>query len=416
MRIAVFAHEFPALSETFVLNQVTGLLDLGHDVTVFASGPRAETAVHGDVARYDLLRRTRYPGIPDGLGARARSGLAHIVRLGARDPRRLARCLDVAGHGRLAASGRLLHWGACLDGDGAFDVILAHFGPMGRLAATLRAAGLLSGPLATVMHGVDVSADLRDEPAAYRALFAAGELFLPVSEVWRARLLAFGCPPAKLAVHHMGVDTARYAFRPRIHVPGRPLEVLTVGRLVEKKGVAHALHAVAGLRAHGQAASYRIVGDGPQRDGLRALRDRLGLADAVTFLGWREQAEVVREMEAADILLAPSVTTPDGDQEGIPVTLMEAMASGMIVVSTRHSGIPELVEDGRSGLLAPEGDAAALTEALRRLACDESERWPAFSAAARRRVQAAFDAAELNRLLEARLAALVDGAAVPDAA
>ncbi len=414
MRIAVFAHEFPALSETFVLNQVTGLLDLGHDVTVFANGPRQEGAVHGDVARYALSRRVRYPGLPDRRLSRMCAGVGHMVRLGAHDPRCLGRSLNVLRYGRLAASGRLLFWGNCLkgDGDGAFDVILAHFGPVGQLAARLRSAGLISGRLATVMHGVDVSACLRDDPDAYRNLFAEGDLFLPISALWRDKLAAAGCPPERMAVHHMGVDTARYAYRPRLHVPGRTLDVLTVGRLVEKKGVTHALRALAGLRARGQSVNYRVVGDGPERGALQALCRDLGLEDSVTFLGWQDQDAVIREMQSADVLLAPSVTTDDGDQEGIPVTLMEAMASGMIVVSTWHSGIPELVEDEVSGMLVPEGDVSALTEALVRLVCDDADRWPAISEAARRRVRADFDIDRLNKTLEARLADLV---AAPEA-
>lgn len=406
LKIAVFAYEFPALSETFVLNQITGLLDLGHDVTVFATGPRDEPQVHSDVERYRLHARTRYPGIPDALSLRSLRAAARALRIGS--PQRLAACLDVKRFGRDAASGRMLYWGACLAGAGPFDVILAHFGPVGALAAKLRAAGLISGKLATVMHGVDVSEELRKDRDAYRELFAAGDLFLPISEVWSDRLLDAGCPAHKTIVHHMGVDTKRYRFRPRRRTPEAPLDILSVGRLVEKKGIADALYAVAGLVAQGMEVRYRIVGDGPLREPLMALREELGLMEEVRFLGWKDQENVVDMMQKSDILLAPSRTTVSGDQEGIPVTLMEAMASGMIVLSTWHSGIPELVDDGVSGFLVPEGDVAALQDTLLGIAGEENDAWEEIGQAARDKVYRAFDVNNLNALLAGRFNALLE--------
>ena len=205
-----------------------------------------------------------------------------------------------------------------------------------------------------------------------------------------------------MAVHHMGVDTERYRFRLRRRDPDAPVELLTVGRLIEKKGVAYALRAVAGLAEAGLPCRYRIVGDGPQRQDLERLRDELGLQDRVQFLGWREQQSVIGLMQDCDILLAPSVTAENGDQEGIPVTLMEAMASGMLVASTWHSGIPELVEDGVSGRLVPERDADPLTAALLRLCRDDAELWPGYSEAARGKILEEFDITRLNRALVAR--------------
>ncbi|MEX2408690.1 MAG: glycosyltransferase, partial [Rhodovibrionaceae bacterium] len=399
--------EFPALSETFVLNQVTGLIDQGHDVTVFAERPRPEPQVHADVQRYGLQSLTRYPKLPGNLAHRGLRAFGLAARVAGSNPLRLASCLDVRRFGREAASGRLLYWGACLAREKPFDIVLAHFGPVGQLAATLRDAGLLQGKLATVMHGVDVSAYLKEDRDAYRDLFDKGELFLPISEVWRDKLLELGCPAEKAAVHHMGVDTARYRYLPRRRAADAPLKLLTVGRLVEKKGVADALRALARMLEAGQDARYRIIGDGPLRQELEELRDALGLQEQVRFLGWREQQSVIGQMQDCDILLAPSVTTESGDQEGIPVTLMEAMASGMIVVSTWHSGIPELVEDGVSGLLVEEGDTEALTAALLRLARSDVTSWTAFSEAARARVLEAFDVTRLNLLLTGRFNGLL---------
>lgn len=414
LRIAVFTHEFPALSETFVLNQITGLLDQGHDVTILAEGPRDEPVVHPDVETYDLGRRTRYLAIPRGRLRRCAAALPLIFRLLVRRPKALAAAFNFRRHGRLALSLRLLFWAARLHADGRFDVIHAHFGPLGLLAARLRDAGIVSGRLVTVLHGADMSTTLRDPQVTYDHLFRVGDLFLPIAEVWKRRLLEMGCDPARIHIHHMGVDTKAIPFRTR-QMPGRrPLIALTVGRLVEKKGIADALRAVADLVHRGLDIRYYIVGDGPLRSQLMFLSERLGLSGVVWFVGWRDHTGVMRLMNEADILLAPSVTASDGDQEGIPVTLMEAMAAGMVVISTNHSGIPELVDNGVSGLLVQEGDFGELSAAIQFL-LSMKEAWPMVSQAARQKVEAEFDVRALNRLLTRRFDALVNDNASPDA-
>jgi len=409
LHIACFLYEFPALSETFVLNQLVGLLEAGHEVAIFAERPRAEEKRHGDVGRYRLVERTCYLDMPQAKSLRLLLALPLFVRLLFRDPGRALAALRVDRYGAEARSLRLLYWLDRLSRRGRrrYDAIHCHFGTNGRLAAILRELGAIDGPLATTFHGVDVSAVLRSDPRHYRHLFRRGELFLPISERWRQGLAEAGCPPARIAVHRMGVDLERFPFRSGARLAG-PLRLLGIGRLVEKKGFDDALTAVAGLLARGIDAHYDIVGDGPLR---RALTDRvaeLGIGRHVTFHGWLEQDSVRRLMTAGDVLLAPSVTDRSGDQEGIPVTLMEAMAIGLPVVSTWHSGIPELVQDGESGILVPERAPLALEEALLELA-RRPELRRRLSERARRRVEAEFDIEVLNRRLEARLAALADG-------
>jgi colanic acid/amylovoran biosynthesis glycosyltransferase len=141
---------------------------------------------------------------------------------------------------------------------------------------------------------------------------------------------------------------------------------------------------------------------------LQLLANELGISEIVSFLGWRDQRAVALLMQESDALLAPSVTDAAGDQEGIPVTLMEAMATGMPVVATRHSGIPELVEDGVSGFLAPERDARGLADALERLAQD-ADLAARVGRAARARIAAAFDIRLLNDRLVAHYRGLLDG-------
>ncbi len=410
MRIAIFVSEFPALSETFVMRQVVGLIERGHDVTVFADRPRGESMTHTDFERHGLAERTRYLAMPSNRVLRVLLAFGHLMMVGPRRTPALLRSLNVFRHGRDAASLRLFFWAVRLLGQPRFDVLHCHFGPVGGMVETLRDIGAVQGRLATTFHGADLTACLRDRPERYRDLVRSGDLFLPISDYLRQRLLALGCQPSRLAVLRMGVDLDRFVERPRSRIATGPLSVLTVGRLVDKKGVADGLRAVAAARRRGIELRYTIIGDGPLRGRLEALAGELAIEDAVSFKGWCLQDAIVEALYEHDVLLAPSITAPDGDQEGIPVTLMEAMATGMPVVTTRHSGIPELVEDGVSGLLADEGDYAALADALKRLS-DSPELARSIGRAARLRVSEIHDADALDEQLDRRLRTLVGAAA-----
>ena len=164
--------------------------------------------------------------------------------------------------------------------------------------------------------------------------------------------------------------------------------------------------AVGQLIARGRDGRYTIIGGGPLRPELEELIRRLGLAERVTLAGPREHDAVHLTLSRAHIAIAPSVTSQEGDHAGIPVSLMEAMATGMPVVSTVHSGIPELVRDGVTGRLVPEGDVDALARALEDL-IDHPLTWPAMGRAARRHVVEHFAIDALNDRLVARFRELL---------
>jgi colanic acid/amylovoran biosynthesis glycosyltransferase len=401
LRIAMFVNEFPALSETFVLNQITGLLDLGHDVTIIATQGRAEKGVHADVMRYGLTERLQYRDMP---ASRIRR-LAQLPSLLRRDPAMSMKALDAARYGREATSLSLLYWTDGLRHREPFDVIHCHFGIVGRTAAHLREIGALRGKLVTTFHGVDMSACLDRDPDLYQRLFKQGDLFLPISTHWREKLIAHGCDPARIEIHRMGIDPSRFPLTKRTEKPDG-VRILTIGRLVEKKGIEYGLRAVALLAQRGVALRYDIVGDGPLRQPLEALAVELGIAEQVTFRGSMVQKDVIRIMQENDVLLAPSVTDATGDQEGIPVTIMEAMATGMPVISSWHSGIPELVEDASSGLLVKERDVEGLAAALETLIVAPARR-VLMGIAARAKIVADYDIEKLNRALETRYRSVI---------
>lgn len=410
-RIAVLVSVFPTLSETFVLDQITGLLDRGATVDVLATSAGRHGPVHADVERHGLGERTVRPAPPGGPLWRRR---LHLVRL-------TARALAPALRGGASPTSALT--AALADARSAFwwnppgfprrprtyDAIHCHFGPVGNLGLALRNTGFLRGPLYTTFHGFDMSVHLRRVGEdAYARLLRSGDGFLPISQFWRERLIELGAPVGRIAVHHMGVDCGRLPFRARTAPAGGPVRLLSVARLVEKKGLDCAIRAVAAATALGQRLDYRIVGDGPLRAALGALIADLGVDDVVSLVGPLARDGVRREMDAAHVLVAPSVTAADGDMEGIPVAIMEAMALGLPVVSTRHSGIPELVRHGHSGILVAERDVDGLTRAIIELAANP-DTWPLLAAAARDRVERDFSLERLNDRLLSLLREGMDG-------
>lgn len=367
MRIAFLLGEFPALSETFILDQITALIDRGHRVSIFAERRSRDAAAHPAVLDYDLLARTRYECLPSHLWSRV-TGLPALWRW-----RRPAwRALNVFRYGGDASSLRLAWAVQMVDQPAEFDIIQCHFGALGLKAVRLREVGAISGRIVTSFHGEDVTNYPRQFPAGhYTPLFAHGDLFLPISARWHDDLALLGCPMDRVRVHRMGVDLAAFPTRVANTTERRPLRILSVARMVEKKGLGDAIRAVAQL---GGGYEYVLVGDGPLRESLQALARGLPLTGTIRFTGPLTRRAIVDLLQTTDIFLAPSVTARNGDIEGIPVAIMEAMATGIPVVSTRHSGIPELVDDATAGFLVAEGDVPALTDRLSQLIADPALR------------------------------------------
>ena len=358
MRIAFVVGEFPALSETFILNQITGLIDRGHSVDIFASGSRDDPKVHTDVEHYGLLGRTFYMKAPvserlrdfaervKGNPAAAWEALAKRIRL----------LTDFGVRPELAPR--------CEAPARSYDVVHCHFGYHALSALKQRRAGYLGGKLVTTFYGVDLTRYLLENgTGTYANLFEQGDAFLAICDYFRSRLVEIGCPPHRISKQPLGIDPSRFPFIARRLGPAEPVRLVTIARLVEKKGVEYVLRALAQVRTSARV-EYTIIGDGPLRPQLEALAGAVSSAVDVRFVGWRHQDEVATTLQSAHVLVAPSVTAADGDQEGTPVAILEAQASGLPVISTRHSGIPEIVQDGVSGRLVDERNAPALAAAI----------------------------------------------------
>lgn len=289
-------------------------------------------------------------------------------------------------------------------------LVFAHFGLNGAFALPFaQRAGL---PLVVMFHGHDVGGLLPQNryTARYlryqrlaRDLFDyASVLLCPALEL-KQKLAALGAPPHKLEVHRLGVDTSRFKPTAAGDKPAQPT-LLSVGRLVEKKGMGYALAALAQLRRRFPEAELRIVGDGPLRRTLEQETRALGIQHAVCFLGNLPSSEVQREMARAHVMLTPSVTSLNGDQESGVIVLKEAAASGLPAVGTRHGGIPEIIEHERTGLLVAERNVHELASALERLLGDPDLR-SRMGVAAREKICREYDNRVQNAALEELLLA-----------
>jgi colanic acid/amylovoran biosynthesis glycosyltransferase len=407
MNIAVFVDGFPYLSETFILNQVTGLLDRGHNVDIYARRIENQPLAHLEVEHYNLLNRTFQhghcsPAMPKNKFPRLIKAFGLIATNLNGRPHPLLNSLNVLKYGKKAASLKLFFDASIFIGDGQkYDIVHCHFGPNGNLAVLLKAIGAIKGKVVTTFHGYDITQYLRKHGNnVYHDLFYSGDLFLPISERWKRKLIELGCREEKIVVHHMGIDTEKFLFSPRRPDENGAVKIISTARLVEKKGIQYSVKAMARVVKKFPHIEYGIVGDGPLRGEIEDLINELEMKGRVRMYGWMKQEEVIELLKQSHVFLAPSVTSKEGDQEGIPVALMEAMAQGLPVLSTDHSGIPELVQDGTSGFLVPERDVEALAEKLEYLV-EHPEIWPELGKAGRDYVKKYYDIHKLNdRLVE----------------
>lgn len=195
-------------------------------------------------------------------------------------------------------------------------------------------------------------------------MFNDKDILLPISNLWREKLLKAGAAESMTKVFRLGIDLSRFVYSPT-HKIGDTINILSVGRLVGQKGYEYAIEGVAKYaRLTNKKIVYNIIGIGGLEESLKQLVKKLNAADVITFLGAKTQDSVKSMLLDSDVFLLPSVTDKDGYMEGIPVALMEAMATGKICISTYHSGIPELIEDKVSGFLCKEKSSEEICDAL----------------------------------------------------
>jgi colanic acid/amylovoran biosynthesis glycosyltransferase len=387
LKVGYVMSRFPRLSETFVLAEILAVEERGVEVQLYPLLSRRENVVHPEA--FPLAARARYePFLSFPILRSQLFFLRHRRRayLGA-----LADLLRGTWGslnffvGALGIFPKVAHAARRMEADGVAHVH-CHFSnhPAAAGFVVHRLTGL---PYSFTAHGFDLHVDRR----MLCEKVAEAAFVVPISE-YNRELIAEECGAEvreKLAVIHCGVDTD--LFRPPESAPpDRPFSLLCVGTLHEVKGQGYLVEACRLLVEAGVELSCTLLGDGPDREALTRQIAAAGLTGRVEITGPRTRDQVAELLHAAHVLVTPSVPTREGKREGIPVVLMEAMASGVPVVASGISGIPELVADGESGLLVPPRDPRALTDALRRLHDDRALR-ERLALAGREKVVGEFD-------------------------
>lgn len=337
---------YPRFSETFIVSEILAREAQGEKIVIFSLRPCTDTRFHPELARVQApVIQVPRPGgaarLWGTLTPAAGPHLAELLRHGHDDA---AQAVQVAD---LAARHGVTH-------------LHAHFASVATTVARL-AARISGVPYSFTAHAKDIFHESVCE-VELREKFADAHHVVTISRYNLVDLSRrFPESAARIRLIHNGLELTRFPFRPERE---EELSLVAVGRLVEKKGFALLIEAVARLRARGLAVTAEIAGDGPLRHELQQQIDAAGLSTAVRLLGPLTQAEVARLLGIRRVFVAPFVIGTDGNADGLPTVLLEAMARGIRCVAAEVTGVGEVIIDGETGWLVPTGEVTALTEAI----------------------------------------------------
>jgi colanic acid/amylovoran biosynthesis glycosyltransferase len=352
LHILFVVEYFPAQSQIFILNLMTGLIDEGHKISIFSYKKNDFPQQHSNVAKYSLMDSVIYE-----------------------------------------------QWPATLPD---CDIVFCQSATLGKrmLETESLAKWLKKRKLVISLRGADITKnEVKNNPRIYEKLFKESDLFLPVCHYFKLIATQLGCDPHKIVVHHSAINCSQFFFKERQQKKNETVQLISVCRLVAKKGLNFALEALEKVVKKHKNVQFTIVGRGPLKHYLKKLTKKLKLKNQVTFFGWGTHEQIVRVLNTSHIFLLPSITTEYGDEEGIANALKEAMAMGLIVVATYHAGTPELIVDGESGFMVPEKNSTALANKINYI-IEHPETWKSIGVAARNTIEQDFEIKQSIKDLE----------------
>jgi colanic acid/amylovoran biosynthesis glycosyltransferase len=360
LNILFVVEYFPSLSQIYILNMITGLIDRGHNISIFSFRKNNDSHMHPHIQQYNLLNRVTYIKFPQKLPD--------------------------------------------------YDIVFCQFGGLGKklLGMSQLSMWLQQRKMVVCLRGFDMMDYVNNPHYLNEWLFSKVDLFLPVCDHFKKRFIELGCPSEKVKVHHSAINCSQFFFKPRKKPVNEPIIAVFVGRLVRKKGIPFAIKAIAQLIKKSQNIRLLIVGDGPDREQLKLLIQQLKLTkQQVKLCGWKNHNEVVAILDKAHIFIHPSATYANGNEEGIANALKEAMAMGLVSIATWHAGTPELIDDNVSGFLVPEKNTNALANVIEYV-IQHPERWQSIGLAARKKIEDEFEVKKSAQELENIFYALLD--------
>ncbi len=272
------------------------------------------------------------------------------------------------------------------------DIAVCHAHNGFRAVVTQDFCAALEKPLLVNFYGADVSSKpfLKRASSGYRRVFNSARFLLVEGPAMHQRLVELGAPEEKIRIQRIAIDPSEYPFRERDWDGKREVRLLFIGRLVQKKGLAVGLQALAYTKLD-FPWKLTVIGDGPLRAVLKSQAETLGIQDRIHFVGYRSLSEMRAAMMEHDLLFQPSHIAANGDAEGgAPTVILEAQACGLPVVSTLHDDIPYVTIPGQTSWLARQGDADALAYVLKQ-AVAEASLWSAMGKAGRAKIESDHD-------------------------
>lgn len=395
LRVGYVVSRFPSLTETFVLRELDAV----------AADPRVEVAL---MSLFGPLDGTVHPAAEPWIARRHRPSprqviaaagwwavhrpgrsaaiVARTVRDHGRRPRVLAKALATT----VVATALARHVQR-----ERIDHLHAHFAAMPAQAAWT-VARLTGATYSVTAHAHDVFI----HRLGLRTRLRDAAFAVAISDFHHTLLTTLGADPRRTPTIRMGIDVETYAYRPRVRAAGEPPHIVMVSSFREYKGHRYLIEALTADPALADV-TVELIGAGELEPAVRAQVAEVGLDGHVRFAGPQPEAVVRERLRHADVLVQPSVVARNGDTEGLPTTLVEAAACGVTLVATRVAGVPDLVRDGVTGMLAEPGDVAGLGAALRRALDADPAEAARIRAAARRRVETHHDARRNARELVA---------------
>lgn len=393
---------YPRISETFISNEILHLEKLGFTIQLFSMRPPRESLRHESVK--EIKATVDY--LPETLLAPLPRFLYHNLLLAGKKPRTYARALEAALRRflrtrKLATIKHLLQAGYLvhhlLPGSGVVH-FHAHFAHSPTSVAMF-ASQLSRLPFSFTAHAKDIYIS---DPRQLREKMERARFVVTCTEYNRRHLMGLSRGKA-IPIHRVyhGIDIDRFACNRGEKIPSHPHQVLTVARMTTKKGLPTVYRALRHLCDEGFSIQHTLIGDGEDREQILSFIEELGLSPFTRWLGAQPHHVVLGHYRQADLFVLGCEVAPNGDRDGIPNVFLESMAMGVPVVATRVSAIPELVEDGKTGLLVPPGQPEEMAHAMARLLTEVKLRERVISEA-RERVIREFN----NKVLIRDLAAL----------
>ena len=345
MKILMIVARFPQISNISNMNQITGLIDRGHTVHIFSMAQGDYINVQEDVIAYGLIDKM------------------------------------------------INHLPADLN---EYDIVMFQ---MGHKLFDIRKTHNFKGKIVVCFRGYDITGFLQKHPRFYDEYFKTCDLFMPVCQAFKKLLEQEGCNPDKIVVHHSSIDCAKFKFKVRKLPESGRINIVSAGRFVEKKGLEYAIRAVAQLVQQYSNIRYTLIGDGNLKPKYQRLIEELNVGDNIKIDGWHTHDEYINILNKAHIFILPSITAENNNQEGIANVLKEAMAMGLLVIATKHSGNNELIDHKISGFLVPERSSTLIMHKIEYL-LNHPEVWLSMQLAAAHKVHQEFNKEKENDKLE----------------